>query len=107
MPAHSLHLRPQAINSLLCPTPERITALDAQSPVVSPCISICVIDEDSGLCKGCWRTRDEIAGWSAASDPERLAILDRLKARQIEAGVRRPRKRRERGGSQPGEGVGR
>jgi predicted Fe-S protein YdhL (DUF1289 family) len=31
--------------------------------VASPCISVCVIDAPTGLCAGCYRTLDEIAGW--------------------------------------------
>lgn len=45
------------------------------SAVPSPCINVCKMDERSGLCRGCFRTLDEIAGWSAAGDEARLAIL--------------------------------
>ena len=30
----------------------------------SPCISVCRISADSGLCEGCFRTLDEISAWS-------------------------------------------
>jgi predicted Fe-S protein YdhL (DUF1289 family) len=36
---------------------------------------------DKGLCLGCYRTIDEIAGWSAASDEEKTAILKRVAER--------------------------
>ena len=29
----------------------------------SPCISVCRMDAASGLCEGCMRTLEEIAGW--------------------------------------------
>ena len=34
--------------------------------VPSPCISVCKMDEDSGLCLGCLRTLDEIRLWGNA-----------------------------------------
>lgn len=30
----------------------------------SPCISVCRMDNDTGLCQGCLRTMDEIIAWS-------------------------------------------
>lgn len=38
----------------------------AQDPahlVPSPCVSVCRMDPDSGLCSGCLRTIDEIVAW--------------------------------------------
>jgi uncharacterized protein len=46
--------------------------------VPSPCISVCRMDAASGLCEGCYRTLDEIARWSSASEDEKLAIWDQL-----------------------------
>ena len=31
--------------------------------VPSPCVQICIIEPEDGLCVGCARTLDEIAGW--------------------------------------------
>lgn len=56
----------------------------ARAPVPSPCISVCRIEADSGLCEGCLRTLDEIARWGALDDAARLAILDAIDARRIE-----------------------
>jgi uncharacterized protein len=42
--------------------------------VPSPCISVCRIDEASGLCVGCSRTLDEIAAWSVLDDDARRAV---------------------------------
>lgn len=33
----------------------------------SPCISVCRMDRDAGLCQGCLRTIKEISGWSGMS----------------------------------------
>jgi hypothetical protein len=47
-----------------------MTRYDPASPgaVPSPCIGICRMDAETGLCSGCLRTIDEIAGWGSASD---------------------------------------
>lgn len=43
--------------------------------VKSPCINVCRMDAESGLCEGCLRTVDEIAGWAAAPDEKKVLIL--------------------------------
>ncbi|MBO6507026.1 MAG: DUF1289 domain-containing protein [Roseibium sp.] len=48
----------------------------------SPCIKICQIDDERGLCTGCLRTLDEIAGWSGYSDEQRERILAELGTRR-------------------------
>ena len=48
----------------------------------SPCIDVCVLDPDSGLCRGCARTLDEIARWSELSDVERERVLAALPERK-------------------------
>ena len=61
--------------------------------IVSPCVSICIMNEASGFCEGCWRTRDEIAGWRRMDDDERWDVIDRLRDRREEAGIGRKRRR--------------
>ena len=46
--------------------------------VPSPCINICRLSADTGLCEGCQRTIDEIARWGAASEEDKLAIWAQL-----------------------------
>ena len=50
--------------------------------VASPCTNVCRMDEESGLCLGCWRSIDEIAGWSRADDAARREILARVGQRR-------------------------
>jgi predicted Fe-S protein YdhL (DUF1289 family) len=51
---------------------------------VSPCINVCKMDADGGLCTGCLRTLDEIAAWSRASNAQRLSILDAIERRRAD-----------------------
>ncbi|MCC6196310.1 MAG: DUF1289 domain-containing protein [Burkholderiales bacterium] len=55
-------------------------------PVPSPCISVCRVDEATGLCEGCLRTLDEIAAWSVLDDRERRAVWDAIAMRRAQAG---------------------
>lgn len=47
----------------------------------SPCTKLCVLDAASGLCRGCGRSRDEIAAWGAMPEARRRAIMAGLGAR--------------------------
>jgi len=51
-------------------------------PVKTPCIKVCVVDGETGLCMGCYRQLSEVAGWSRLSDDERAAIMAELPARR-------------------------
>jgi len=42
--------------------------------VPSPCINVCRMNAQRGLCEGCSRTLDEIAGWAAMSDADKRAV---------------------------------
>lgn len=50
----------------------------------SPCVNICMIDDLSGLCVGCGRSGDEIAGWIDMSPTERRSIMAALPGRLLE-----------------------
>jgi hypothetical protein len=54
-------------------------------PIASPCTDNCAMDPETGLCRGCFRSMDEIAAWSSLSDPQRQQVLDSLRARKGEA----------------------
>ena len=49
--------------------------------ISTPCIGVCTTDE-SGLCMGCFRTRDEIAIWGSITEAERLSVMETLAARK-------------------------
>ncbi|CAD6513599.1 hypothetical protein LMG27952_00746 [Paraburkholderia hiiakae] len=62
-----------------------MTALhDSVTPPPSPCINLCRMDERSGLCEGCLRTIDEIAGWSTLDDAQKRAVWDSIETRHAE-----------------------
>jgi predicted Fe-S protein YdhL (DUF1289 family) len=46
--------------------------------VPSPCVGYCRIDNGTGLCEGCARTLDEIAGWMSMGEDGRQAVMDRV-----------------------------
>ena len=45
----------------------------------SPCIEVCRIDYDTGLCYGCLRTRMEIENWSFMREEDKEKLLVELK----------------------------
>jgi predicted Fe-S protein YdhL (DUF1289 family) len=49
--------------------------------MITPCQHICVLDDASGLCRGCGRTREEVGSWSSYSDAERRHIMTELPGR--------------------------
>ena len=51
--------------------------------VATPCIKVCVVDGESGLCLGCLRTLPEIAGWARLSDAERRTLMAELPDRKM------------------------
>jgi predicted Fe-S protein YdhL (DUF1289 family) len=53
-----------------------------QSPVPSPCISLCKMSPDTGLCEGCLRTIDEIVAWSSADDDVKRAVWAAIRRRE-------------------------
>lgn len=49
--------------------------IDFPQPVLSPCVGICHLD-DNGLCVGCFRSGEEIAGWLGMSRVERAHLMN-------------------------------
>ncbi len=54
--------------------------------IETPCVKVCTLDTRTGLCLGCGRTVDEIAGWRAMSVDERRRIMAELPARLAAGG---------------------
>ena len=45
-----------------------------EKPIKSPCVSICVLNEED-VCVGCYRTGNEISHWGSYSNQERRDVL--------------------------------
>lgn len=45
------------------------------APVESPCNDVCTLDAQTGWCKGCYRTIDEIGRWSSLVDDDKRAVI--------------------------------
>jgi hypothetical protein len=54
----------------------------APRPITTPCVQVCMVDGESGLCLGCFRTLKEIATWSRLDEAERLALMAALPERK-------------------------
>ena len=54
---------------------------ELQSPVPSPCISLCEMGPD-GLCRGCLRTIEEIINWSSSGEDYKRAVWAEIRRRE-------------------------
>ena len=59
--------------------------------IQSPCVKLCVVHPEERICIGCYRSIDEISGWSRMTPEARAAVMAELPARA-------PRLARRRGG---------
>lgn len=50
--------------------------------ISTPCVQVCIVDGQSGLCLGCYRTLGEVAGWSRMTDAARATAMADLPARK-------------------------
>ncbi|HKR88570.1 MAG TPA: DUF1289 domain-containing protein [Phenylobacterium sp.] len=51
-------------------------------PIKSPCVQVCSVDPESGLCLGCFRSLAEIADWIRLTDAGREAVMSDLPHRR-------------------------
>ena len=51
------------------------------TPISTPCIKVCAVSGQTGMCIGCGRSLQEIASWGRLSEPERQAVMAELPAR--------------------------
>jgi predicted Fe-S protein YdhL (DUF1289 family) len=65
-----------------------IVSRKQSAPMETPCVDICEIDAVSGLCIGCGRSLNEIAGWAGMSPEQRRGIMAALPARRAKSGKR-------------------
>jgi uncharacterized protein (TIGR00290 family) len=58
------------------------------APIASPCRNVCRLGSD-GCCDGCGRTGAEIAAWMGMAEPERLAVMERVRRWTVRAPAQR------------------
>ncbi len=67
--------------------------------IESPCIKLCVIHPEARICAGCYRSIEEIGGWSRMSPEDRRRVMGELPGRaamlKVRRGGRAGRSRRE------------
>jgi len=56
-------------------------ALASRYAPPSPCISVCKIAPDNGLCYGCLRTLEEIGAWSTSEDADKRTVWAKIAQR--------------------------
>jgi predicted Fe-S protein YdhL (DUF1289 family) len=70
------------------PLPEALLTFDpvyGAAPVPSPCIGLCQMEPDTGLCQGCQRDIDEIVAWGGTSDASKRVIWHAINQRRANA----------------------
>lgn len=49
-----------------------------RAEVESPCVKLCVVHPEARICVGCYRSIDEISGWSRLTPEQRRSIMAEL-----------------------------
>lgn len=62
----------------------RARNMEPAGDIASPCISICRLNDVTGLCDGCFRTRDEIAAWGNADHTLKRSIWKLIEQRMAD-----------------------
>ena len=52
--------------------------------IASPCVKNCCLNEDD-VCIGCFRSIEEICGWSAAEEGGKLKVLEQANLRRTQS----------------------
>ncbi len=48
--------------------------------IKSPCIDVCI--SRNGVCIGCYRTLEEMAGWKSYTEKQKAEVLEKIKQRR-------------------------
>ena len=62
----------------------------SQDAVPSPCVRNCCLNEQD-ICLGCFRSLEEICGWSQADDQKRKQILANTAQRRMNSSRKKSR----------------
>lgn len=50
----------------------------SRDEIESPCVRVCVMHPEEKICTGCYRTIDEIVGWSKMDQDSRAEVMANL-----------------------------
>ncbi|HEV7814551.1 MAG TPA: DUF1289 domain-containing protein [Janthinobacterium sp.] len=64
-----------------------VSAPEPASPLASPCVGLCRMDDGSGLCRGCLRTMAEIIAWGQAGEDVKRAVWAEIRRREALFGL--------------------
>ena len=53
--------------------------------IPSPCIKVCQFKKDELVCRGCYRSQDEVRNWMIMSKEDKLASLAQVDVRKTAA----------------------
>lgn len=56
--------------------------LPPEGVITSPCVGVCAMDPQTGMCIGCLRTLAEIGGWRMMDLEDKKAVLARCRERE-------------------------
>ncbi len=56
----------------------------AEEEVQSPCISVCNMNEATGLCLGCYRTLEEIEKWWELDKAQKQELMQKVGLREAQ-----------------------
>jgi len=65
------------------PRPNR----NIDNSIPSPCVKVCLFKKDELVCKGCYRSQDEVRNWIIMSKADKLACLAQVVWRQQAEGL--------------------
>lgn len=54
----------------------------ASDEPLSPCMGVCVVNPQTQLCDGCYRTLEEITAWWDYTPAQKRTVLEQLEQRQ-------------------------
>ncbi|HIG36549.1 MAG TPA: DUF1289 domain-containing protein [Oceanospirillaceae bacterium] len=52
--------------------------------IPSPCVQVCLFKKDELVCKGCYRSQDEVRNWMIMGKEEKLACLAQVDTRRAQ-----------------------
>lgn len=50
--------------------------------ITSPCVAVCQMDKERGVCTGCLRTMHEISNWPTMNREEKLQVHTNVRERR-------------------------